>query len=70
MVEMMAEEKAEIDDVKIIGKTSGGAMICIIDGQKRFIPQSVIHADSEIWRVGDEGTLTLWEWFAVKEGLV
>ena len=35
---------------------------------EHWIPQSVIHDDSEIWRHGDKGSLTLKVWWARKQG--
>lgn len=34
-----------------------------------WIPKSVIHDDSEVWKKGDRGKLVIPEWFALKEGI-
>jgi hypothetical protein len=40
-------------------------------GKNRWVPQSVIHADSEVYEVGNEtGVLVVAAWWAKKEGLV
>lgn len=36
--------------------------------EAKWIPQSVIHDDSEVYQDGDEGTLVVEDWFAEKEG--
>ena len=35
-----------------------------------WVPKSLVDDDSEVYKKGDEGTLVLPEWFAVKEGLI
>jgi hypothetical protein len=35
-----------------------------------WIPQSQVHDDSEIWVEGDKGKLVVYEWIAIKNGLV
>jgi hypothetical protein len=32
-----------------------------------WVPKSVLHDDSEVYQKGDEGTLIVLEWFALKE---
>lgn len=46
------------------------ALLVELDGEEVWIPKSVIDDDSEVYRVGDEGTLVVHEWWAEKEGLV
>ena len=66
---MPRDDVAEFPNSKAIAQTDK-ALRVIIDGEKRWVPQSVIHADSEVWKNGDEGTLVVQEWFAIKEGWV
>lgn len=35
-----------------------------------WVPQSLVHDDSEVYKLGQKGTLVLPEWFALKEGLI
>lgn len=51
-------------------KDTGKAILVNIDGDEYWIPQSVVDDDSEVYTEGNEGTLIIKEWFAVKEGLV
>ena len=40
------------------------------DGKSRWIPQSLIDDDSEVYKPGQRGDLVIPEWFALKEGLI
>jgi hypothetical protein len=63
--------KFEIEDCEII-KDSGKAILVESPNLEEplWIPQSQVHADSEIWKQGETGTLTITEWWAIKEGLL
>lgn len=56
-----------IENVTAIRETAK-ALLCVIESEETWIPKSVIHDDSEVYAVGDEGTLIVLEWFAKKEG--
>lgn len=56
-----------IEDVSTV-QESDRALCVLIDGQRRWVPKSVIHDDSEVYRDGDRGTLVVKEWWAEKEG--
>lgn len=60
---------AKIDDVEAIGETAL-ALLCLIDGKEVWIPQGQISDDSEVWKVGDKGTLVIPEWLAIAKELV
>ena len=62
------EEPVTINDVRCISATDK-ALLCIIDGKQRWIPQSQVTDDSEVFEFGGEGKLTITGWFARKEGL-
>lgn len=38
-------------------------------GRSLWVPQSVVHADSEVFEQGHQGRLVLFTWWARKEGL-
>ena len=40
------------------------------DGRNHWIPKSLIHDDSEVWKLGQSGELVVPEWFALQEGLI
>ena len=63
------DETVEIEDVTVEAETDR-ALLCVIDERQRWIPKSVVHEDSEVSEQGDQGTLVLLRWFAVKEGFV
>lgn len=48
---------------KAIAETNK-AILCTIGQDKFWIPKSVIHADSEVAKKGDEGELVVMEWWA------
>ena len=63
------DELVEFEDVEVIAQTDK-AILCRINGDEKWIPQSQVHDNSEIWNKGDEGTLVVTLWWAVKAGLV
>ena len=46
------------------------ALLVDIDGNEMWIPQSVIHDDSEVYEEGDTGLLVVKGWWAQKQGLL
>jgi len=65
----MPREKVEFEDVDCL-KATERAILCNIDGDEKWVPQSVVDDDSEVWKEGDTGKLVVHEWWAVKAGLV
>lgn len=65
---MSNKETVTVEDVVAIGQTDK-ALLVKIEGDEVWIPQSVIHDDSEVYKQGDEGDLVIYRWFAEKEGL-
>jgi hypothetical protein len=63
------EEPVRIEGVVCIKATSK-AILVVIDDEQHWIPQSQVHADSEVYNHGDEGTLVITEWIAKQKGLV
>jgi Ser-tRNA(Ala) deacylase AlaX len=45
------------------------AILVSVAGKALWIPKSVLHDDSEVWKAGDEGVLVVNEWWAEREGL-
>jgi hypothetical protein len=64
----MATEYAEVDGCKCAQETAK-ALLIVVDGKQHWIPKSQIGPDSEVFKVNDEGTLSLAEWLAVEKGL-
>ena len=65
---MEFREKVRIDDVEILRATDK-AVLCQIEDQQVWIPQSQIDDDSEIWKEGDTGTLIVSDWIAKEKKL-
>ena len=50
-----------------------GKAICVESpnfDKPEWIPQSQVHEDSEVWKVGDVGDLVVTGWWARKQGWV
>lgn len=45
------------------------ALLVLVGGKERWVPKSVIGADSEVWQPGQQGKLVVFTWFAEKEGI-
>lgn len=58
-----------IEDVKCLAETAK-ALLVLIDGEKKWVPKSVVGKLSEVKKKDDEGVLIIAQWFAEKEGLV
>lgn len=62
--------KAEVENVRVIRETAD-ALLVEIDGERQtWVPLSQVDDDSEVFTDGDQGTITLSEWWAEKEGLI
>jgi len=59
-----------IEDCKIIKATNKAVLVRIGGEVEKWIPQSQIDDDSEVWREGDSGDLVIKAWFAEKEHLI
>jgi hypothetical protein len=44
------------------------AVLYEYEDEKTWVPKSVIHEDSDIWKVGEEGVLKVQSWWASKNG--
>jgi len=62
---------AKFLNCRVVGATEKALRI-EIEGEEHWIPQSVIHQDSEVFDDEDnsEGMLVLMDWFAERENLV
>ena len=59
----------EFSNVTVEAETEK-AILCLIDGDKHWIPKNQIDDDSEVYKKGTEGTLVITEWIATQKGLV
>lgn len=62
-------ETVRIEDCEIIKATPKAVLVRIGGEIEKWIPQSQIDDDSEVWKEGDTGDLVIKAWFAEKEGL-
>ena len=67
--EKVDDNTVDFEDVHCIHETTKAIQV-VIDGECRWVPKSLVHDDSEVYKKGDIGTLTLPEWFCIKEGWV
>lgn len=65
----MSRGQVEFENVTCIQETAH-ALLCIIDDEEVWVPQSQVTEDSEVYRKGDEGKLVVREWWATEKGLI
>jgi hypothetical protein len=61
-------EKVQIQDVVAVKETEA-ALLVEIEGEEFWIPKSQIDDDSEVYKMGTDGTLVISAWFAEKLGV-
>lgn len=49
-------------------RESDKAILVRIDDKETWVPKSVVHDDSEVWKKDDEGKLVVKLWWAEKNG--
>ncbi len=60
-----------LDNTVVVKETVLAILVRIPDVEgDEWIPKSVIHDDSEVWKAGDEGTLIVQGWWAEQNGLI
>lgn len=63
------EEPVNIGPGTVVRETSRAVLVLFRDGVERWIPQSVIHDDSQAWKVGQDGAIVVKRWWAESEAL-
>jgi hypothetical protein len=61
-------EKVQIQDVTVVRETEA-ALLVNIEEEEIWIPKSQIDDDSEVYKIGTEGTLIIPLWLAEKLGV-
>lgn len=61
-------EKVQIQDVTVVRETEA-ALLVNIEEEEFWIPKSQIDDDSEVYKMGTDGTLVISAWFAQKLGI-
>ncbi len=64
----MSEEIAYFEDVSVIKETEK-AILCLIEGEEYWVAKSLIHEDSQVTEMGDDGILIVPRWWAKKNSL-
>lgn len=60
-----AQPPVRIDGVTCTMVTDKAARVRVRN-REYWVPQSAIHADSEVWKRGDSGTLVVAHWWAAR----
>lgn len=55
-----------IPEVVVTKETEKALLVRTEEGDEIWVPKSVVDEDSEVYQKGDEGTLTVQEWFVKK----
>ena len=66
-------EPVRIDGTKCIGLSKSNlAILCTNEDwdEDVWVPQSIIHANSEVYKLGTEGVLVVPRWFAKEKNLL
>ena len=61
-------DSVTFENVKGVRSTEK-ALLCEIDGEEHWIPQSQITENSEVWCEGDVGKLVVTRWLAEQKGI-
>lgn len=70
MTSSMSNEGVSIGLGRCSRETARAVLIYLTEEKEEiWIPQSVIHDDSEVWKEDDEGDVVVAEWWARSEGL-
>lgn len=56
-------------DGEAVRETEKAVLVQLETGDEKWIPKSVIHDDSEVWKAGQAGRLVVLGWWAEKEKL-
>lgn len=62
------QETITLEEVASLHATAD-AVLCLIGSRQVWVPQSVIHEDSEVFDAGQIGKLVIFTWWATREGL-
>jgi hypothetical protein len=63
------DEGTDIGEGKAIRGTGRALLIKLASGEEKWIPNSCIHDNSEVFKENQEGTVVVKTWWAEKEGL-
>jgi hypothetical protein len=64
-----SEGVARFEGVTGVAATKIAVLVRLATGFQYWVPQSVIHDDSEVFAAGQKGALIVKAWFAQKQGM-
>lgn len=67
---MSDERTFRLTGVICTRSTPKAILVVLTSGASLWVPQSQVHADSEVWQQGDEGALVITRWLAEQKGLI
>jgi hypothetical protein len=62
------EEVEKIQKVKCVQASDAAIKVRFATGREKWIPQSLVHDDSSVFQLGDEGELVVAAWWWEKHG--
>lgn len=65
---MSEDEGYDEPGCKVVTETDNAILVVVPSNEDVWIPKSVIHDDSEVWRAGQHGKLVVHTWWAEKQG--
>jgi hypothetical protein len=65
----VSSDTHESEGVTVKLETAKALLVIFEDESEKWIPKSVIHDDSDVYKMGTSGTLIVQRWFAEKEDL-
>ena len=66
----MSDDACSLGEAECVRETDAAILVELDSGDKKWLPKSIIHDDSEVWKEGQTGELVVDRWFAEKEKLV
>jgi hypothetical protein len=63
------DEPHVMGEGKALRETDKAILVALASGGERWIPKSVVHDDSEVWKKDDAGKLIVKMWWAEKNVL-
>ena len=67
---MANEDKISLGFVETRKETNRAIYVEDVDSKCFWVPKSVLHDDSEVWKKDQEGNLVVFEWWAEKNNFI
>ena len=64
MEEVKVMSSISVGKGECIKETKGALLVQFRDGEEKWIPKSVIHDDSEVYKLDTDGDVVVQEWWA------